>query len=231
MPTKKPRKRKKPPTVTIHMNATILAIDANFDPITQAPFDYREENIYPLFQERGFTIVRRQGESARRTEVAPQARMPNVVYLTGVGHGFPDSYTGDNLDPIFSVGHFSPEEAAGKIVHFLSCETAADLGPDFVAKGCRAYFGYSDNFTYPPNLAEVFFDCDSEIDRGFANGLIAEQVFQNVQARFQEHIDRLKSTGDSGDLFNASVLEVDMRLLRAPSVAPEYGDPNAKLIQ
>ena len=165
MPTKKPRKRKKPPTVTIHMNATILAIDANFDPITQAPFDYREENIYPLFQERGFTIVRRQGESARRTEVAPQARMPNVVYLTGVGHGFPDSYTGDNLDPIFSVGHFSPEEAAGKIVHFLSCETAADLGPDFVAKGCRAYFGYSDNFTYPPNLAEVFFDCDSEIDR------------------------------------------------------------------
>src|SRR5947208_2002797 len=124
MPTKKRKKRKKPPTVTIHMNATILAIDANFDPITQAPFDYREENIYPLFQERGVTIV-----------------------------------------------------------------------------------------------------------RGFANGLIAEQVFQNVQARFQEHIDRLKSTGDSGDLFNASVLEVDMRLLRAPSVAPEYGDPNAKLIQ
>ena len=125
MPTKKRKKRRKPPTVTVHMNATILAIDANFDPITKAPFDYREENIYPLFVEKGFTIVRRQGESARRTEVAAQARKPNVVYLTGVGHGFPNSYTGDNLDPIFSVGNFSPEEAAGKIVHFLSCETAA----------------------------------------------------------------------------------------------------------
>lgn len=213
------------------MEATILAIDANFDPITKAPFEYREENIYPLFQEKGFTIVRRQGEAARRTEVAPQARKPNVVYLTGVGHGFPNSYTGDNLDPIFSVGNFSPEEVTGKIVHFLSCETAAGLGPAFVANGCRAYFGYGDNFTYPPNLAETFFDCDSEIDRGFANGLTADQVFQNVQARFQEHIDRLKSTGDSGDLFNASVLEVDMHLLRAPSVAPDYGDPNAKLIE
>src|SRR5258708_35230188 len=106
---------------------------------------------------------------------------------------------------------------------------SAGLGPDFVAKGCRAYFGYSDNFTYPPNLAEVFFDCDSEIDRGFANGLTADQVFQNVLARFQQHIDQLKSTGDSGDLFNASVLEVDLRLLRAPSVAVEYGDPSAKL--
>ncbi len=211
------------------MTKTILAIDANFDPITRAPFEYREQNVYPLFQTNGFTVIRRQGPSARRNEVASQARKPNVVYLTGVGHGFPNSYTGDNLDPVFSVGNFTPAEAAGKIVHFLSCETAAGLGPDFVAKGCRAYFGYSDNFTYPPNLAEVFFDCDSEIDRGFANGLTADQVFQNVLARFQQHIDQLKSTGDSGDLFNASVLEVDLRLLRAPSVAVEYGDPGAKL--
>lgn len=225
------RRKKKPPSVTITMSATILAIDANFDPVTKAPFDYREQNIYPLFQEKGFAIVRRQGESARRTEVAPQARQPNVIYLTGVGHGFPNSYTGDNLDPIFSVGNFSPEEVAGKIVHFLSCETAAGLGPEFVAKGCLAYFGYSDNFTYPPNLADTFFDCDSEIDRGFANGLTADQVYQNVQARFQQNIDQLKSTGDSGDLFNASVLEVDLRLLRAPSVSAEYGDPNARLAE
>jgi hypothetical protein len=82
--------------------------------------------------------------------------LPNVVYLTGVGHGFPNSYTGDNLDPIFSVGQFGSKEVSGKIVHFLSCETAATLGPAFVAKGCRAYFGYSDNFTYPPSLAESF---------------------------------------------------------------------------
>ena len=220
-----PKKRKPPKKMT----KTILAIDANFDPITRAPFDYREQNVYPLFESKGFTVIRRQGQSARRTEVASQARKPEVVYLTGVGHGFPNSYTGDNLDPVFSVGQFTPAEAAGKIVHFLSCETAAGLGPDFVAKGCRAYFGYSDNFTYPPNLAEIFFDCDSEIDRGFANGLTADQVFQNVLARFQQHIDQLKSTGDSGDLFNASVLEVDLRLLRAPSVAVEYGDPSAKL--
>jgi hypothetical protein len=116
-------------------------------------------------------------------------------------------------------------------VHFLSCETATGLGPSFVANGCKAYFGYSDNFTYPPSLADVFFECDSEIDRGFADGLSADEVFQSVLERFQQHIDQLKSTGDSGDLFNASVLQVDLRLLRAPSVADEYGDKNARLIQ
>jgi len=229
-PGKKPGKKKPPPkTVSIIMEAVVLAIDANFDPVTKAPFEYREEHVYPYFEKKGFKVVRRQGTSARRAEVAPQARKPNVVYLTGVGHGFPDSYTGDNLDPIFSKGHFRREESEGKIVHFLSCETAAGLGPHFVTNGCRAYFGYSDEFTYPPVLAEVFFECDSEIDRGFADGLTAGQVFKKVIGRFQKHIARLKATGDGGDLFNASVLEVDLRLLRTPSSGTEFGDPGAKL--
>lgn len=234
-PGKKPGKghgKKKPPpqTVTTSAEAVILAIDANFDPVTQAPFEYREANVYPHMEGKGFKIVRRQGVLARRADVAPQARKPNVVYLTGVGHGFRNSYTGDNLDPIFSKGHFRIEECKGKIVHFLSCETAAGLGPNFVENGCRAYFGYSDNFTYPPILADIFFECDSEIDRGFADGLNADEVYQRVLARFQHHIDQLKSTGDSGDLHNASILEVDLRLLRAPSVSEEYGDKNARLI-
>jgi hypothetical protein len=225
-------KKKSPPQkVTTTQDAVVLAIDANFDPVTRSPFEYREANVYPHMEKNGFTIVRRQGERARRADVAPQARKPNVVYLTGVGHGFPDSYTGDNLNPIFSKGHYSLEECKGKIVHFLSCETAAGLGPNFVENGCRAYFGYSDNFTYPPILAEVFFECDSEIDRGFAEGLNADEVFQRVVARFQQHIDRLKASSDSGDQHNAAILEVDLRLLRAPSVSNEYGDKNAKLIQ
>jgi hypothetical protein len=195
-------------SLRVRTGAVVLAVDANFDPVTKAPFEYREQCVYPYFEKKGFKIIRLQGSSARRTKVAPQARKANVVYLTGVGHGFPNSYTGDNLDPIFSKG-----------------------GPHFVTKGCKAYFGYSDEFTYPPILAEIFFECDSEIDKGFADGLTADEVFKRVLARFQQHIDRLKSTGDGGDLFNASVLEVDLRLLRAPASGPEYGDPLARLGQ
>jgi hypothetical protein len=228
--TKKKPKQKPPPPAPDSTGPVILAIDANFDPVTKAPFEYREANVYPHIEEKGFTIVRRQGVQARRAEVIPQARKANVIYLTGVGHGFPNSYTGDNLDSIFSTKTLSEKECKGKIVHFLSCETAAGLGPSFVDKGCRAYFGYSDNFTYPPILEQVFFECDSEIDLGFVEGLKADEVYKRVVARFQQHIDQLKSTGDSGDLHNASILEVDLRLLRAPSVSAEYGDKNARLI-
>jgi hypothetical protein len=229
---KKPGKKKAPPQpVADSADPLILAIDANFDPVTKAPFEYREANVYPLIEKKGFKIVRRQGVQARRADVAPQARKANVIFLTGVGHGFPNSYTGDNLDSIFSTKTLSEKECKGKIVHFLSCETAAGLGPSFVDKGCRAYFGYSDNFTYPPILEQIFFECDSEIDLGFIDGLNADEVYQRVVARFQQHIDQLKSTGDSGDLHNASILEVDLRLLRAPSLSAEYGDKKARLVQ
>ncbi|MDQ2936638.1 MAG: hypothetical protein M3R67_03935 [Acidobacteriota bacterium] len=226
-----PKKKPPPKKVTTTENPVVLAIDANFDPVTRAPFEYREANVYPQMEKKGFTIVRRQGVQARRTEVLPQARKPKVLYFTGVGHGFPNNYTGDNLNSIFNTGNLNVKECKGKIVHFLSCETAAGLGPSFVDKGCLAYFGYSDNFTFQPIMADIFFECDSEIDLGFADGLNAEEVFQRVLARFQQHIDRLKSSDDGGDQHNAAILEVDLRLLRAPSISEEYGDKNARLIQ
>jgi hypothetical protein len=214
----------------LKVRAAIIAIDSNFEPVTEAPFNFRQQNVYPYLDKKGFTVVRCQGHLARRNDVAPQARKSNVVYLTGVGHGFNDQYTGEFFDPIFSVGHYNAEESLGKIVHFFSCETASQLGPDFVAHGCRAYFGYSDNFTYPPSLAETFFECDSEIDRAFADGLTAGEVFERVKALFNKLISRLKATGDNGDLYNAAILETDLSFLRAPSLGERYGDTQAKLI-
>jgi hypothetical protein len=227
-----PDKKRRKPKLVAHLKvaASVLAIDSNFEPVTEAPFNFRQKNVYPYFTKKGFDIVRCQGHMARGKDVAPQVSKHNVVYLTGVGHGFQDQYTGEFFDPIFSVGHYNPAESKDKIVHFFSCETASQLGPDFVAHGCRAYFGYSDNFTYPPNLAEIFFECDSEIDRAFADALTAGQVFERVKALFLKHIEKLKSTGDNGDLFNASILEVDLGFLRAPSLGPQYGDVQAKLI-
>jgi hypothetical protein len=229
---KKKSSKKKPPKNGAHlkMAAVVVAIDSNFEPVTEAPFNFREKNVYPHFDKRGFTIVRCQGHLASRNDVAPQVLKSNVVYLTGVGHGFQDQYTGEGFHPIFSVGHYNAAEAKGKIVHFFSCETAGRLGPDFVANGCRAYFGYSDIFTYPPGSPETFFDCDSEIDRAFADGLTAGQVFDRVKALFAKRIADLKATGNNGDLFKASILETNLSFLRAPSLGAQYGDPEAKLV-
>ena len=159
------KKTRRTRTASLEMHLTVLGVDANFEPITQAGFKYRQTNVYRYFEAKGFAIQRCQGSLARRLYLAPAARQAHVVYITGIGHGTYDTFTGDYYDPIFSVGNYSPEEVQGKIVHLISCETAGKLGPDFVNHGCRAFFGYDENFSFQMDIADVFFQCDSEIDR------------------------------------------------------------------
>jgi hypothetical protein len=213
--------------VELEVELHVLAIDSNFEPVTKAAFDYREANVYPDLEAKGFRLIRCQGLLARRIYVAPEARRADVVYMTGVGHGSYTSYTGDHYDPIFEVGNYHPDEAKGKVVHFLSCQTAAKLGPDFVENGCRAYFGYDENFTFSMDYAGTFFECDSEIDRLFASGKNADQVYQQTIQLYNRRITELYN---AGHVHVAATLEYDRDHLRAPSVDARWGDKLASIV-
>jgi hypothetical protein len=178
---------------------------------------------------KGLAIDKCQGVMARRIYVAPKAQQANVGYLTGVGHGFYTTFTGHFYDPIFEVGNFSSAEARGKIVHLLSCKTARDLGPDFVRNGCLAYFGYDEDFAFSTADQDVFFECDSEIDRAFADGLTAEEVYDRVKALFTQRVAQFRAQGKQ---LEAATLELNLDRLRCPSSPPganAWGDPKAKL--
>jgi hypothetical protein len=99
---------------------------------------------------------------------------------------------------VYSVGNYSPEEVQGKIVHLLSCETAGKLGPDLVSHGCRAFFVTTKIFrfnSFQMDIADIFFQCDSEIDRAFADGLTAADVYSRVVALFDKNIAALRAQG------------------------------------
>src|SRR6266851_1116868 len=118
---KRPHNRPRKQAVSLNTDLVVLAIDAAFEVITQAGFNYRQQNVYPYLQQKGFSIKRSQESLARRVYVAPEAVKPHVIYMTGVGHGGYDSYTGDFYDTIFSVGNYSPEECfAGDEVNDFS---------------------------------------------------------------------------------------------------------------
>src|SRR5687768_3997260 len=123
------RRRRK---VSVVMELIALAIDSNYEPVTEAACDYRNAHVYPALTSRGFRLEKLQGPLARRVYVAPAAARAEIDYLTGVGHGVYDTFTGHHGDAIFRTGSFSAAEVTGKIVHLLSCQTARDLGPDFV---------------------------------------------------------------------------------------------------
>src|SRR5260370_22998873 len=124
---------------------------------------------------------------------------------------------------MFKGGNDSEEESQEKIVHFLSCETGRNLGPDFVAHGCRAYFGYDENFTFVMSDATFFFECDSEIDLAFADGMTAAHVYDRVINLYNQRIANFRA---AGKLREASFLEFDRNHLRAPFSWPQWGEQN-----
>ena len=204
----------------------ILAIDSSYDRVTQASYDYRNRHVYPYLESRGFEIVRCQGKSARRFHVKPKACQKDIIYMTGVGHGTDTTYMGENYNPIFDIGSYQPEESDGKVVHFFACQTAAKLGSDFVTCGCLAYFGYNEDFIVLMRISDAFFDCDSEIDRAFADGLTAKGVYTRVLEYYNQKIHELEN---SGHYREAAALEHNRDCLCAPSVDPKWGDEKATL--
>ena len=205
----------------------ILAIDSSHDQLTHAFYVYRNRHVYPYLESRGFELIRCQDGSARRFYVESEACRKDIVYITGVGHGTCTAYMGKDDDPIFDIGNYQSKEVRGKVVHFSACETAAELGPDFVNHGCHAYFGYDEKFTVLMSISDAFFQCDSEIDRAFAEGLTAGEVHDRVIACYNQKICELK---DGKHYRAAATLERNRDHLCTPSVDAKWGNKGVRLI-
>ena len=208
-------------------NLKILAIDSSYDEITHASCVYRNKHVYPYMESKGFEIIRCQDKFARRAYVEQEICQEDIVYMTGVGHGIYATYMGEHCNPIFDIGNYQAKELDNKVAHFFACQTAAELGTDFVNNGCLAYFGYDENFTVYMHISDAFFDCDSEIDRAFADGLTAEEVYERVIAYYNEKISELKN----GQHYEAAAgLQSNRDRLCAPSVNAKWGDRKARIV-
>jgi hypothetical protein len=213
--------------ISLVLDVTVVGIDSNYERVTRAGFEYREKHVYPYLESKGFAVRKYQGPLARRYYVAKEVEKPEVDYITGIGHGLYNVYTGDHGDIVFQADQYQPNEVRGKIVHLLSCQTARELGPHFVRNGCVAFFGYDENFTFLMDYKEIFFECDSEIDRAFADGMMAGQVYKRVRALYDRRIGELRA---AGKVYVAATLEFDRDRLRSPdSGGSAWGDSRAKL--
>lgn len=196
--------------------ATALAIEANFDDITKAAFKYRQKRVYRRLRRKGIKVILLSGKKAVRRKVASSAQ-GGIVLVTGVGHGEKKTFCGYENEPIFRVGKYDEQEVQGKVIHLLSCFAADGLGRDFRAKGCRAFFGYKEEFAVPfedlselDELAEPFFGSDAEIDLAFAEGVPLKEILERVRRKFDENITRLNAQGKRE---SSAVLESNRDLL------------------
>lgn len=203
---------------------TALFCENTTDGVTGPFAQYRIKHVHSVFVARGFNVVVLSGTNDTRTNFVPIAKKPLTVYLSGIGHGNDDVYTGHANAPILQVGAYDPAEVKGKAIHFLSCRTAAQLGPDTIAKGAKCYAGYDENFTFvwddpatPVNEVDLFKRSDSIFDIYMAYGFTAQQAYNAAIATFNACIAMVPGTAA------ASWLSFDRDHLRL------LGDPGTRI--
>lgn len=172
------------------------------DYVTTPFATYRKAHVHPVFAARGFVVKSLEGTDDVRSKFIPEAKNGLTVYLSGVGHGNYTTFTGYLNDPILQVGAYDPAEVKGKSIHFLSCQTAGQLGPDTVANGAKSYAGYSENFilqwddpsTPAVDEFKLFAMSDSIYDLAMAFGLTAKQAYNITIAAFNAAISMVPGT-------------------------------------
>lgn len=209
--------------------SSFLAIDSyggnDIAPMSQ----YYEANVYPYLESKGLNKSPLFGPLARAAYVGPAAADPIVSLLVGVGHGTYTSFLGFQEEAVFSVGAYSPNQVESKIVHFLSCETAQKLGPDFVGNGCVAYVGYDENFTFDPNNGNIFFQCDAEFVLGLADGLTVGNAVTRAKNAYAQAISNLMTQGTPNSIETAQWLQYNLLHLRSPLDGPQWGKADVNL--
>ena len=207
------------------LKTNALFAENTTDSVTSPFAAYRIANVHPKYAARGFNVLAITGTNDTRTNFLTHAKKSLTVYISGIGHGNYDVYTGHAGNHILKVGAYDASEVNNKAIHFLSCRTAATLGPDTITKGAHCYVGYDENFTFvwddpstPINEADLFKKCDSTFDIWMAYGYTAQQAYNASIATFNASIALVPGTAA------ASWLSYDRDHMRL------HGDPATRVL-
>jgi len=212
-----------PPAKKNFFKTKVVFCENTTDAVTTPAANYRIANVHPVFRNRGFEVVVLRDAGDIRTNFIIEAKKSNVVYLGGIGHGSYNLYTGHFFNHILEVGTYDNSEVSGKVIHYLSCETGRDLGPNTITKGAKAYAGYTENFVFDWGNANLYWPCDSQFDISMANGKSVEQAVADTYAKFDVAINSVPGTNTAALLLN------DKNLLRTPVSGNAWGSRTAQI--
>ncbi|MHC4424682.1 MAG: hypothetical protein ACYSYV_01150 [Planctomycetota bacterium] len=196
-----PKWRRVPKQWWRFLRTCVLFCENTTDGVTKYAATYRKKYVHPVFKKRGFCVIVLEGVHDVAAEFIPRAKSRRVVYISGIGHGNPTTYTGHLNSPLLKACQYDPAVVKGKSIHFLSCQTAKQLGPDTVKKGAKSYAGYYENFTFvhdnpstPINERALFWKADSTYDISMALGKSAKEAGLRTIAAFNSAIATVPGT-------------------------------------
>lgn len=142
-------------------------------------------------------IIDLQKENYTEEKTSGHIKSSNPFFIFLNGHGEVWCSRGYKREPVL-VANKNDFLLKNKIAYILSCNTAQYLGQVAYEKGCKAYIGYENifSFTYmdkndPLNdrIAKIFMEASNQIPLTILNGGTPEEAYKNSQKVFDKWIN------------------------------------------
>jgi len=162
--------------------------------------------------ENGYTIFDNVAEQAVHDTVHQGIQMNDPFIFYGAGHGNETTFTGDNLDVIFTTADC--EILAGRLVNLHSCSTGSRLGPEIIKKGGSSFLGFvkdwgwlagDDIDTNDPNAdpydciyAKPFWESANQYMISLFTGRETKRAYMECYEKYNEWIEYWKESDDPG---------------------------------
>ncbi len=178
------------------MSESVFIGRCDCDSHVKFPFNWSEliiEEVEKL--ELDLVDLQKENFDEERTNKHIQTHNPFLVILNG--HGTEWCSKGYNDIPVL-IANKNDFLLKGKIVYVLSCKTAQYLGLVCYDRGCKAYIGYEDIFSFvyvneeeplKDTIAKIFMESSNIIPLTILNGGTPSQAYQESQKIFNKWID------------------------------------------
>lgn len=178
------------------MSETIFIGRCDCDSHVKFPFHWAEvirEEAEKL--ELDVIDLQREDYIEEKTKKHIKANNPFFVFLNG--HGNEWCSMGYKRNPVL-IANKNDFLLKDRIAYVLSCNTAQYLGQVAYDKGCKAYIGYEDIFTFvyineenpfDDNVAKIFMDASNKIPLTILNRGTPKESFEESQKMFDKWIN------------------------------------------
>ena len=162
-----------------------------FEEITEYSLRW-SQRLYEELDEKHVSCLR---EEAVRKIFEDYVREYDPELVTFYDHGTEGALIGNDEKPLLDSGNVGLLK--GREMYTMACLSARKLGADAYRKGCRAYWGYTQSFTFTTPDEEIFSRlANMGLILKRKEGLSWEECVSRVKDAYKEKIEELRDGGN-----------------------------------
>lgn len=160
----------------------ILCARPNHDLPTSDASYWFTDYVLGVARKLGIPYINLEGQAVTKENYRKAIMEQDPIFICGVGHGNPNTYTGQYNEMLLDRSVESTQYLTGRSASFMSCQWGR-ASRFFVDLGCLGFYGYVEDFAFvvsspPDSYAEPFMRAHMSWDKSILEGKTHRQAWE-----------------------------------------------------